>query len=60
MPKLGNGGYGEKFGYVIDKSDDEVAFSDQQHVYFSLKDGHHYDSVTSILKQYEQPFDESL
>lgn len=58
MPKLYGIDYGEKFGYKIDKADDEVAFNDKDHVYFRLSDGAKYTSVTTILKHYEQPFDE--
>lgn len=58
MPKLYGIDYGQKFGYTIDKCDNEVAFSDEKHIYFRLSDGAKYTSVTTLLSNYYQPFDE--
>lgn len=58
MPKLYGVDYGQKFGYTIDKCDNEVAFSDEKHVYFRLSDGTKYTSVTTLLSNYYQPFNE--
>ena len=56
MPKLGEGGFGSKFGYQIDKMNESVGFEDSTHTYFDLKDGGKYISVTTLLKNYEHEF----
>jgi len=56
MPKLGEGGFGSKFGYQIDKMNESVGFEDSTHTYFDLKDGGKYISVTTLLKNYEPEF----
>ena len=57
MPKLGNGNFGTKFGYQIDKKNDKVGFDDATHTYFDLKDGSKYISVTTLIHNYTQPYD---
>ena len=60
MPKFENGGFGEKFGRIIDKQNSEVGFSDSDHVYFNLNDGGTYVSVTQLIHNYVPEFSESF
>ena len=57
MPKLGDGNFGTKFGYQIDKMNDKVGFDDATHTYFDLEDGSKYISVTTLIHNYTQPYD---
>lgn len=57
MPKLGEGNFGTKFGYQIDKKNDKVGFDDATHTYFDLEDGSKYISVTTLIHNYTQPYD---
>ena len=57
MPKLGEGNFGSKFGYQIDKKNDKVGFDDATHTYFDLEDGSKYISVTTLIHNYTQPYD---
>lgn len=60
MPKLGDGSFGTKFGYQIDKQNDSVGFEDSSHTYFDLNDGSKYISVTQLLKYYEPEFNKDF
>jgi hypothetical protein len=57
MPKLGEGNFGTKFGYQIDKFTDTVGFEDSTHTYFDLEDGSKYISVTQLVHMYQPIFD---
>lgn len=57
MPKLDNGGFDTKFGYQIDKKNDNVGFEDSTHTYFDLNDGSKYISATQLIHLYAHPFD---
>ena len=52
MPALS--GYEEKYfnGYKVDKENDDVVYSDEQHVYLDKTDCQKYISVTSLIHQY--------
>lgn len=59
MPKL----RGEKHVYdnkEIDKENDDVVYSDKDHVYLGKKDKSKYISVTQLIHEYTQPFDEKF
>lgn len=60
MPKLGEGGFGNAFGYQIDKKNDTVGFEDSTHTYFDLKDGSKYISATQLIHRYLPPFDSNF
>ena len=60
MPKLGDGSFGTKFGYQIDKQNNSVGFEDSSHTYFDLNDGSKYISVTQLLKYYEPEFNKDF
>lgn len=57
MPKLQ--GIDDKimFGYKVDKENDDVAYNDEQHLYFSKKDGSKFISCTQIIHAYQPEFD---
>lgn len=57
MPALS--GYEEKYfnGYKVDKENDDVVYSDEQHVYLDKTDCQKYISVTSLIHQYSNEFD---
>lgn len=57
MPKLDNGNIKTMFGITVDKENDSVIYNDEQHCYLSKKDGSKYISVTTLIKEYEQPYD---
>ena len=56
MPKLENGNIKKMFGITVDKENDSVIYNDEQHCYLSKKDGSKYISVTTLIRNYEQPF----
>ena len=60
MPALS--GYEEKYfnGYKVDKENDDVIYSDEKHIYLDKKDKQAYVSVTSLIHQYQNPFDEDF
>lgn len=58
MPKLYENSIATKFGYNIDKKNDEVGFDDEKHVYFNLNTGITYISATQIIERYSQEFDQ--
>ena len=57
MPKLDKGNIKKMFGITVDKENDTVIYNDEQHCYLSKKDGSKYISVTTLIRQYEQPYD---
>lgn len=56
MPKLDNGGFGSKFGFQIDKQNENVGFEDSSHTYFDLKTGQKYISCTQLIHEFVPPF----
>lgn len=60
MPKLDGGGFGNAFGYQIDKKNDTVGFEDSSHTYFDLTDGSKYISATQLIHRYLPPFDSNF
>lgn len=60
MPKLSN--VDDKYvnGYKVDKENDDVIYSDEEHVYFDKHDYQRYVSVTTLIKKYENEFDGSF
>lgn len=60
MPKLDNGSFDTAFGHQIDKFNESVGFDDSTHTYFDLKDGSKYTSVTTLIHEYQTPFDSNF
>lgn len=60
MPKLE--GIEEKYWgeYRIDKENEEAIYSDEQHVYIDKRDNRKYISVTTLIHNYSQEFDEEF
>ena len=56
MPKLEGVESKQMFGYDVDKENSECFFNDKDHLYINKTDGSKYISVTTLIKQYEQPF----
>lgn len=48
------------FGYQVDKENDDVIYSDGPHVYLSKLDGSKYISVTTLIGEYENKFNEAF
>lgn len=48
------------FGYQVDKENNDVIYSDGPHVYLSKLDGSRYISVTTLIGEYENKFNESF
>ena len=48
------------FGYQVDKENSDVIYSDAPHVYLSKEDGSRYISVTTLIGEYENKFNESF
>jgi hypothetical protein len=48
------------FGYQVDKENDEVIYSDKEHLYLSKKDGSRYISCTTLIGEYENKFNEAF
>lgn len=57
MPKLDSIEEKQLFGFTVDKENDEVAYNDEKHLYFSKKDGSHFISTTQIIHAYQPEFD---
>lgn len=57
MPVLSN--VDEKYvdGYRVDKENDDVIYSDEQHVYIDKRDKEKYISVTTLIHKYVNEFD---
>lgn len=57
MPRLEN--IEEKLfnGFKVDKENKDVIYSDEPHIYLGKQDGDKYISVTTLIKNYENPFD---
>lgn len=60
MPALKGIKQKEMFGYQVDKENDDVIYSDGPHIYLSKKDGSRYISVTTLIGEYENKFNESF
>ena len=60
MPKLKGVETKTMFGYQVDKENDDVIYSDGPHVYLSKLDGSKYISVTTLIGEYENKFNESF
>ena len=60
MPALN--GIEEKYfnGYKVDKENEDVIYSDEKHVYLDKKDNEKYVSVTTLIHNYQNPFDEEF
>lgn len=61
MPKL----RGKEVKYVndnvvVDKENEDVIYSDKDHIYISKKDNKKYTSVTQLIHEYVQPFDSAF
>jgi hypothetical protein len=59
MPKL----RGEKHVYEnreVDKENDDVIYSDKDHIYLGKKDKVRYTSVTQLIHEFTQPFDSAF
>lgn len=48
------------YGYQVDKENTDVIYSDGPHVYLSKEDGSRYISVTTLISEYENKFNESF
>lgn len=60
MPRLEGIESKTMFGYQVDKENDDVIYSDKEHVYLSKLDGSRYISCTTLISQYENKFNESF
>ena len=60
MPKLDGIEYKELYGLSVDKENKELFFNDASHLYVNKKDGSHYISVTTLIGEYENKFDEEF
>ena len=61
MPKLQtNTPLKELFGYQVDKENDSVFFNDEKHVYLDKLTGEPYISVTTLIHNYTNPFNENF
>jgi len=58
MPKLQGVESKELFGLSVDKENKELFFNDSSHLYINKLDGSHYISVTTLIGEYENKFDE--
>lgn len=58
MPKLQGIDYKELYGLSVDKENSELFFNDKNHLYVNKTDGSHYISVTTLIGEYENKFDE--
>lgn len=60
MPALT--GVAEKYwnGYKVDKENDTTIYSDEQHVYIDKNDNNKFISVTTLIHNYTQEFDEEF
>lgn len=60
MPKLDGIDYKELYGLSVDKENSELFFNDSKHLYVNKNDGSHYISVTTLIGEYENKFDEAF
>lgn len=60
MPKLDGIEYKELYGLSVDKENKELFFNDASHLYINKNDGSHYISVTTLIGEYENKFDEDF
>ena len=60
MPKLEGLEYKELYGLSVDKENSELFFNDERHVYVNKNDGSKYISVTTLIGEYENKFDEEF
>ena len=60
MPKLEGLDYKELFGYSVDKENKDLFFNDANHLYLNKQDGSKYISVTTLIGEYENKFDEEF
>jgi hypothetical protein len=60
MPKLVDVEEKSLFGLKVDKENDEVFFNDEKHEYRNKKDGSKYISVTTLIHEYQTPFDSTF
>lgn len=60
MPALKGVKQKTMFGYQVDKENDDVIYSDGPHVYLSKVDGSKYISVTTLIGEYENKFNEAF
>ena len=60
MPKLKGSETKQLFGYQVDKENSEVFFNDEKHVYLDKLTGEPYISVTTLVGEYTNPFNESF
>lgn len=58
MPKLEGMENKYLFGYQVDKENDKVFFNDEKHLYLDKLTGDPYISVTTLIKNYENEFNE--
>ena len=58
MPKLRSGECKYVNGLQVDKENDDVIYNDEKHLYLDKKTGSKYTSVTTLIHNYCQPFDE--
>lgn len=60
MPKLIDVEEKSLFGLKVDKENDEVFFNDEKHEYRNKKDGSKYISVTTLIHDYQTPYDSNF
>ena len=60
MPKLEGVESKYLFGYQVDKENDKVFFNDEKHLYLDKLTGDPYISVTTLIKNYENEFNEAF
>ena len=60
MPKLEGIEYKELYGLSVDKENSELFFNDANHLYVNKNNGSHYISVTTLIGEYENKFDEEF
>ncbi len=60
MPKLSGSIEKQLFGYQVDKENSEVFFNDEKHLYLDKLTGEPYISVTTLVGNYTNPFNESF
>ena len=60
MPKLQGIENKTLFGYHVDKENDQVFFNDEKHLYLDKLTGEPYISTTTLIKNYENEFNEAF
>lgn len=58
MPRLEGLEYKELYGLSVDKENSELFFNDAKHLYINKNNGSKYISVTTLIGEYENKFDE--